>query len=623
MNLSSQSNSFDTNSANSMSTFHSARVESGTLDTSMERTHGHMNHGSSQTSLLDPLKQPKFVNSLPIPDVIDARKGGKYKLDVRETDQWLGLYSGPGKDGIYGTKDDQTLETTIWGYGKNAKVTYPGPTFLTQSGVPIEVEYDNKLPQGKKGGHLLPVDTSIDIAMPMRRTIEQGAIPIVTHLHGGRTESASDGLPEAWYTQNYGETGPDFVKKTHRYDNNQQAATLWYHDHTMGLTRLNVYAGLAGFYLNRDRTLDTLFNKNVLPSGSYEVNLALQDRSFTADGQLYFPSEPDPETPRAPNPSALPEFFGDFNLVNGMAWPKLEVEPRKYLFNLLNGSDSRFYVLDFADASGNPLNGEFVQVGSDQGLLEKAINLDQVVIAPGERANIVLDFSKYQGQTLTLRNFGPDEPFQGLAAIEEAANPNTTGQVMQFMVNQPVAKNVAQATVQTGTPLTQIERLDAKKAAQTRQLVLFEGEDQFDRIQPRLGTVADGSLLYDDPITEKPKLGTSEIWEFYNTTADAHPIHVHLVEFEVLDRQGFTADVVETGTNSMGGTKQVVRNISLTGNPTPPAPNDAGWKDTVIVNPGERVRVIAEFNRPGEYVWHCHILSHEDNEMMRPYEVVA
>ncbi len=215
-------------------------------------------------NLLDPDKQPKFINNLPSPPRIDATNGGKFNLDMQQTDQWLGLYKSPGDDGIYGTNDDELLNTKVWGYslqGKNS-TTYPGPTFVTQAGVPIQVEWNNNLP---KGEHLLPVDETI-LDPDMQKAIADGYIPTVTHLHGGNSEAASDGYPEAWYTQNYAETGSAWVKKTYTYDNAQEAATLWYHDHTVGLTRLNIYAGLAGTYLVRDANENSLIKNNVLPS---------------------------------------------------------------------------------------------------------------------------------------------------------------------------------------------------------------------------------------------------------------------------------------------------------------------------------------------------------------------
>jgi spore coat protein A, manganese oxidase len=209
--------------------------------------------------------------------------------------------------------------------------------------------------------------------------------PAVTHLHGGHSEFASDGLPEAWFTQDFKETGAHYVKKNYRYDNTQEAATLWYHDHALGITRLNVYAGLAGFYLLRDDNEDLLIENGVIPSGEQEIEIVIQDRMFTSDYQLFMPSLNEPEEcplpeplseecDPLPNPSAVAEFFGDVILVNGKAWPKLDVGPGKYRFRLLNGSDSRFYVLQFRNTAtgGDITDGgdyPFYVIGTEDGFL--------------------------------------------------------------------------------------------------------------------------------------------------------------------------------------------------------------------------------------------------------------
>ncbi len=341
---------------------------------------------------------------------------------------------------------------------------------------------------------------------------------------------------------------------------------------------------------------------------------------FTADGQLYYPSESD--VAGAPNPSVLPEFFGDFITVNGMSWPKLDVEPRKYRFRLVNGSDSRTYVLKFDKPGEN-----FYEIGTQQGFIDRPIALDQLLLAPGQRMDVVVDFSHNPiGDKLILKNLGPDEPFNGLENHDrEVSNPATTGQVMEFVVNKQLSCN-PEATIDTKslmTPLRKTAITVPTQTSATEQLVLFESEDQFGRIQPRLGTLADGSLLWSDPVTEKIPLGTSPVWEFYNTTQDSHPIHLHSSPFQILSRQKFAGDVIDAGLDSMGGTKQYLKNVHLVGSSEIPEPYEQGWEDTVIVNPGEVVRVINKpYEKLGRFVWHCHILSHEDNDMMRPFDVV-
>lgn len=526
-----------------------------------------------------------------------------------------------------GLRDEfgNVLPTVVWGYGMEGNpaypVSYPGPTFLAMKNKKVKVTWKNQLPYSY--GHLLPVDQTLHWAhyhgYPMH------GIPAVTHLHGGHSESASDGIPEAWFTYNFSVKGPDFVKEEYEYKNDQEAGTLWYHDHALGITRLNVYAGLAGFYLLRDKNEMDLIQANILPSGAYEKGIVIQDRMFYANGQLYFPSKGEededcavPSPAPVPSPSVLPEFFDDpektFILVNGKAWPYLDVEPRKYRFRVLNGSDSRFYVLEFDN------NMNFYQIGTDVGLLPLPQERNQFIIAPGERFDLVVDFSGHDGENITLLNFGPDEPFRSEDVIEEPANTTTTGLIMQFRVNQPLSAT-PNATVDANTSLRAAIPALIENAPR-RQLVLFEARDQYCRLRPMLGTLQDGSLLWDEPVTENPGLNNTEVWEIYNATMDAHPIHLHLVSFQILNREPFFGMAEDVGLDPIsGGTKQMLVNPILSGNVIAPPDNERGWKDTGIVPPGHVMRVIARFDKPGEYVWHCHILSHEDHEMMRPFHV--
>jgi spore coat protein A len=402
-------------------------------------------------------------------------------------------------------------------------------------------------------------------------------------------------LPDAWFTPGYAQVGSKF-QAVNTYDNAQEAATLWYHDHALGITRLNVYAGLAGFYLLRDANEDALH----LPSGDYEVGLAIQDRMFTADGQLFYPCEP--PTDDASEPSVLPEFFGDTILVNGRAWPYLEVEPRLYRFRLLNGSDSRFYTLLLS--SGAP----FVQIGTDGGLLNAPVTLQQLTLGPGERADVLIDFSGHKGEHIVLRNHAK-APYPG----GEPADPRTVGQIMAFRVTRPLNTMIPSYPIPVNLRPVYGGLAVEQQNGPVRQLLLFEGLDRHGRLQPSLGTVADGALPWSAPASERPRLNSVEVWEVYNSTGDTHPIHLHLTQFRILSRQQFTASQ-SPGTGAL-------REIRLRGQATPPELNERGLKDTALMYPGQVTRIIAKFDRPGEYVWHCHILSHEDHEMMRPFVV--
>ncbi|MBF0304226.1 MAG: multicopper oxidase domain-containing protein [Alphaproteobacteria bacterium] len=592
--------------------------------------------------ILDPDWTAHFANPLPLPTRIELGKKKILNVDIRQTEQWLGLTDADGAP----------LTTTVWGYGVNGKVGYPGPTFVATAGEPQVFVWRNQLPLGP---HLLPVDTSTHQAMPT----QAGMIPTVTHLHGGRVDSASDGLPEAWYTQGFAEVGPAFVSRFQTYSNDQQAGTLWYHDHALGLTRLNVYAGLAGFYILHDKNEVALVKAGVLPGGKYDVEMAIQDRSFTADGQLYIPAYADdpipgttetvadtlPEHYHGPYPTVVPEFFGDHILVNGMAWPKFGVEAGEYRMRVLNGSDSRFYVLQ----TDNPWV-KVTMVGSDIGLLPQAVTVmdgdgvqeegEQLVMAPGERMELVFDFGAVGGQSVVLRNHGPAfDPFKGmdgdaLAGGIDSAQGYSVGEIMRFDVAAGPALN--NASVEDGTVLdpTYQAILDSD-ADVVRKLGLFEQTDHHGRIMPMLGVAEEsldaagntvfGPLMWDDPTTERPLLGDTEIWEIHNFTEDAHPIHLHLVKFQVLGRHAmsFTDEDEDGVPDDVTGDGAVVA-----GEDTVIDPNgfvrieDEGWQDTAWVAPGEVIRIAATFDIAGEYVWHCHVLSHEDNEMMRRFEVV-
>jgi bilirubin oxidase len=648
---------------------------------------------------LDPTTIPQFTTPLVIPPAMpvtgEITHEGKpvdyYEIAVRQFSQQI--------------LPEGFEPTLVWSYGSvnhAGTFNYPAFTIEAQYGRPVRVKWINDLKDssGNYLPHLLPIDPTLHWANPpggemhrdMRPTFTTGPIepytgpvPISVHLHGGHVPDWADGYPEAWFlpaAENVPEGyategthhaafkaaaeaalgcpanpsacwGPGSV--VFQYDNVQDATTLWYHDHTLGMTRTNVYAGPAGFYLLRGGPGDEI--KGSLPGPApalgdgagtkyYEIPLAIQDRSFNADGSLFYPGSraffdgfDGPYLPNASDISPMwnPEFFGNTIVVNGKTWPFLEVEQRRYRFRFLNGSDSRFLILA-TSGPGEAAVVPFVQIGADGGFLPDPVSLETLLLAPAERADVIMDFSALgAGTEVTLLNLGPDEPFGGGAPGIDfpVADPGTTGKVMQFRV-------VASSSADLSTPpkrLKLIKKPKLPKADNVRQVSLNEldsatvcvdGREEapvpidcedpnavpFGPLEARLGTVMTDengmpmghAMPWHHPPTETPLLNSTEVWEIYNFTMDAHPIHIHEIMFAVVDREPFMD--VDTG-------------ASVKGKRRGPEVWETGFKDTVIAYPGEITRVKATFDRAGLYVWHCHILSHEDNEMMRPYRIVA
>jgi spore coat protein A, manganese oxidase len=590
----------------------------------------------------------QFVRALVVPPAMPSttrlpRNADYYEIAVRQFSQQILPAAHP--------------ETTVWSYGSvNHPGTFHYPAFTIEARwrKTARVKWINELKDadGDFLPHLLPIDQTLHWANPPGGTVGrdtrpdftatpgpyEGPVPIVTHLHGGeRTPQESDGFAEAWYLPaardipaGYATVGSHYDSfraisplgdawapgsAVFEYPNDQRATTLWYHDHTLGMTRANVYAGPAGFYVLRGGPDDR--PGSILPGPApqlgdrpgtsyYEIPIAIQDRSFNADGTLFYPDtraffdeyegpyrgEGDSEIP----PIWNPEFFGDAMVVNGRTWPFLEVEQRRYRFRFLNGCNSRFLILKLDN--GLP----FWQIGAEGGFLPEPVELDELIMAPAERADVIVDFTKVPaGTEIVLLNVGPDEPFGGgVPGVDfPVANPATTGRVMQLRV-------VPATRVDTSLPphklvLPKVRPLP--EASVTRSLSLNEAVDEGDRPTEALLGTMDGDepvpLHWDDDITENPAVGATEVWELHNFTEDAHPIHIHEVQFQVVNREP-----IEGG-----------------GPPRPPEPSETGFKDTVTAYPGEITRVKSTFHVPGLFVWHCHIVEHEDNEMMRPYRI--
>jgi FtsP/CotA-like multicopper oxidase with cupredoxin domain len=720
---------------------------------------------------LDPLTIPKYVTPLVIPPVMkNAGAPNDYDIAVRQFHQQiLPAPLSPTKVWSYGPAADPVPGVAP---AANSQFNYPAYTIETTSSAPVNVRWRNELVAIDPATgypcdgttclrsflpHLLPIDQTLHWANPPatgcvmgdpNRTdcatndpsFYTGPVPVVVHVHGAHVEPHSDGYPEAWWLPaasdipaGYASKGTFFDDVTgtnpgtlgyadFRYRNDQPATTLWYHDHSLGMTRSNVYAGPAGFWLVRGGVNDgatngatglpamlpgpapaagqTVLQLNVpgdpVRNSIREIPVAIQDRSFNADGSLFYPDTrmffdgfAGPYIPGSDiAPIWNPEAFFNTMVVNGATWPKLEVAPALYRLRLLNGCNSRFLNLALykVHKKKGTYTGQlpFFQIGAEQGFLPQVVRIasGEATPLPGdgtmpipvsaasrqqallmglaERADVIVDFRNLpNGTIIQMINTAPDAPFGGFPDIP--ADPATTGQVMQFVVNialagssptDPVlADGVTPNPGASTDPYSLMPNAEPGLVAAsvvTRQVSLNEEESATVCVNAnnvaipyspplcggmgvpaapkaaKLGTVdltnpampvgiplgwhdmtgisapvtlQSGAIMMVN-VTEMPTLGSTETWEMYNFTVDAHPIHLHLVRFEVVDREVIGVPGV-----------------------MPPQPWETGFKDTVIAYPGQITRVKALFDIPGLYVWHCHIVEHEDNEMMRPYVV--
>jgi spore coat protein A len=485
-----------------------------------------------------------YVDSLPIPSVaipVRGRAGGEayYEIAMKEFRQKLHRDLPP---------------TTLWGYNGE----YPGPTIEAYRNRPIQVRWINDLRDVETG--LPRTDHYFDVDTRIHGPDMEGKTPrTVVHLHGGHVPPDFDGFPESTFVSG--------GSRLYRYPNSQSAATLWYHDHALGITRYNVMMGLAGLYVIRDRDEEAL----LLPSGRYEIPLVIQDRSFNSDGSLSYPAQ------------WAPMFMGDKVLVNGKVWPRLRVDAGKYRFRVLNGSNHRIFTLALSD------HHPFRVIGSDGGFLSSPVEVRELSLGPAERADLVLDFEGYAPDSEVLLH----DTLEG--GQMDGSDP-AASRIMKFVVS--------------GTPgwkaplplsLSPVARIPESQASRTRTFEL--------RFDQKLQQFRFGDFGWED-VTEFPVLGATEIWQFANETSETHPIHMHLIQFQVLDRSSF----------------QIVDGKVVPGpDRRPPDPEEAGWKDTAKVKPNELLRVIMRFGPDGylgDYVYHCHMLEHEDNEMMRQFMVV-
>ena len=696
---------------------------------------------TDSTAMLDPFSIPKYKMPLVIPPEMPkhkeeqdkAKKQGKNKEKSKDDSD----YSIALRQFEQQILPEGLPKTTVWGYGaidypgtvaEGGTFNYPAFTVEVESDKTTRVKWINDLVED---GQFLPhlfadsLDQGVHWANPSANNCldgndrtdcatsntgdYQGPVPMVTHVHGAHVGAESDGYPEAWWLPKADNIPTSYAKKgrvfkdatgknsgeegyaNYEYPNDQAESTLWYHDHSLGITRLNVYAGMEGYWIIRDPEKGQEKDLN-LPRPSprvgdeqgnnpfgkyYEIPLLIQDRSFKADGSLFYPNnraffeaiEPDQlQVKLAPDSDILsrwnPEAFFNTMVVNGRTWPYLDVDKGRYRFRIINGAQSRFLNLAMHVVNKDGSLGDevpFYQIGGDQGLLSDVVKIEmgkqttyddetnKVIVAKGpakdaphpeqgllltlsERSDVIVDFSNFaEGTRIRMINTAPDEPFGGFP-LESNAMPETTGQVMEFVVSKQKAPEFADPTqlslkdysvgkadnvrrvslneVSSDEVCVKVEDNGAIKqinSVQSGNEFLKKCEEaQGEPFGPRmalLGTVSGvgpeyehEGLAWGEGITENPSLNSTEEWEIFNFTEDAHPIHIHLVNFEVIDR-----------INTDGSAGHGV------------LPSERGPKDVVIAYPGEITKVRAKFDKAGLYVWHCHILEHEDNEMMRPF----
>jgi FtsP/CotA-like multicopper oxidase with cupredoxin domain len=681
---------------------------------------------------ISPTEVPQFVDPLPGLPLVDGTQPitltmCEFKANVLPTGTFV-----PGV----------APETWVWGYivgtecPTTTQSTYLGPVVVAQRGVPTPMTFINNLGSAATTNVLAwknSTDQTLHWADPLNKEQNAcnkeammnegtppvgecaehyaGPIPAVVHLHGGDVPPELDGGPDAWYTSDGlyqghgyysfpGTGGPGSNQAVYRYPNEQEPALIWFHDHALGATRLNVYAGLAGGYLLTDPS-DLSLPSN-LPG---PVPLVLQDRMFDKQGQLYFPAGEE-FVPNPDHPFWVPEFTGDIMAVNGHVWPYLNVEPKRYRFLFINGSNARAYELFLTDQDSKAKGPAMWQIGTDGGFLDFPVKIDpsgpgnklqKLVLMPGERADVIVDFAGLApGTRLLLRNVAKTPYPAG-----DTVDGKTIGRIMQFRVVPGAGVDTTYDPAAGGALRTPMVRLVDPVAGtlapgvivqKTRQLTLNEvmgdptsvGDAEYEGgplevlVNNTLWSGMDhmGNVRADfTPITvgdittgysELPREGETEVWEIINMTADAHPIHLHLVQFQIINRQAFDGRKymaaydaayggtmvegfgppndynVPNGDGAVGGNPAV--GPALKGLAKPPAANEAGWKDTAIMLPGQVTRIAVrwapmslpaataaadafyDFDPDGEgmhgYVWHCHIIDHEDNEMMRPTSVL-
>ncbi len=561
----------------------------------------------------DPTILSKYLDPLRVPPVLKPGSDGRIVVGLETTQVQL---------------HSQLPASTVWAFDG----LFPGPTIDVRKGQTVHVDWVNQLTGS------LPLDVvtgagtlSENVPGQADGTLDTTVpnIPAWTtvHLHGAQVGAGHDG-----WTEN--SMLPGQIQAS-VYTNNQQATALWYHDHAMNITRLTVHAGLAGAYLIRDDE-EAALN---LPSGQYEVPLFIRDANLATDsngnltGRLLVKTE-----------KAQPLFYGPYTMVNGVIWPYMQVDPRHYRFRLFNSSNARIFRFVLVDEGGNPVPNVMYQIGSDGGLLPAPVEIDRdgLLLAPAERADVIIDFTALAGHNVRLINNAP-APYTGTPTppgsfppAPDPANHNPEPDVMQFRVGQvpvqdpfklpkvlsPSFTRITDANVPMHTTrvLALAPVLGPPQLWELAQVTASDPPDtKVIQIKDSTGTITNYKKIasnLEDTVNWFPALGGWEEWQIINLSPETHPIHLHLVRFQALARELY--DV--SGFNVPTGTTKSP--VAYTG-PGVLDQNEQGWKDTIRVYPGNMVRIAAQFNEySGRFMYHCHLLDHEDIGMMRPFTVL-
>ena len=477
----------------------------------------------------------------------------------------------------------------VFAFGESENTaTIPGPTIEALQGVDTYVTWQNHLPPK----HILPWDPSIPTAVPRSKM----GVPTVVHLHGGIHEPQSDGNANSWFTAGFKEKGPTWTKMTYHYPNQQQPGNLWYHDHSMGLTRVNLLAGLLGSYIIRDHPIEDPLG---LPCGNeFDRPLIVFDRDFRIDGSIYLNS-----TGNNPSihPQWQPEYFGDVIIVNGKAWPKMTVRRRKYRFRIINASNARFFNFFFTNGL------EFVHVASDSAYLEKPVKTNTILLGPSEITDIIVDFSKSKSNFAILANDAV-YPYPSGNPVNEV-----NSKVMKFFIRPNREVDMSQIP----NTLIKYPTGDLSSVTQTRYITMYEYTSANDEPTQLLLN----AKPFEAPATETPKVGSTEVWYVINLTGDNHPLHIHLGLFKVLDQTELVN--LEEFKKCMEEKNDAIKchmDKYARGKKVEVAEHEKGWKNVYKITPGFVTRILVRFSyihinapyafdataEPG-YVYHCHV----------------